>query len=108
MNIPGFRSAAQSALTLTYAAAAALRAIIVLLFAKGGDRSFFAGAALAAAGLLCACASLASAVYALRLIQGKAPARTKLIACIAADALYITLTLLSLGFAALLFCALGR
>mgnify|MGYP003604443625 CR=1 FL=1 len=105
MNIPGFSSASRSALTLAYAAAAALLAIIVLLFAKGGDSSFFAGAILSAAGFICASVSLGMAAHALRGLQDRTPERYRLIACIVFDFLYIALTLLSLGFAALLFCA---
>lgn len=107
MNIPGFTAAPQAAFTLAYAAAAALASIVVLLFAKGGDSSFFAGVIIAFAGLACAGTSLGLSLYSLRAEANLPPAeRARLIVCAALDGVYILLSLLSLGFVLLLFSAL--
>ena len=107
MNIPGFSTAPQAAFTLAYSLAAALASVVVLLFAKGGDSSFFAGVIIAIAGLACAAASLGLSLYSLRAaLNPTQRERVKLIVCAALDGVYILLSLLSLGFALLLFSAL--
>ncbi|HOA07979.1 MAG TPA: hypothetical protein PKM07_08805 [Spirochaetota bacterium] len=86
----------------------ALLAVIILLIAKGGDLSFFAGFILYVTGMISSCVSFIISIR--TLIKKKYTSSERIPLCIIAalNALYLILSLISILFALLLFCSFSH
>lgn len=86
----------------------ALFGVIILLFAKGGDLSFFTGFILYVTGMISSCVSLVISIRALVKRKYSSSERIPLFVVTAANILYLILFIFSALFALVLFSSFGH
>ncbi len=85
-----------------------LVAVIILLIAKGGDSSFFAGFILFITGMISSCVSFIITLRTLIKKKYTSSERIPLFIIAVSNAIYLILSLISILFALLLFCSFSR
>lgn len=85
-----------------------LLAVIILLIAKGGDSSFFAGFILFITGMISSCISLIITLRTLIKKKYSSSEKIPLFIIAVSNVIYLILCLISILFALLLFCSLSR
>ncbi|HPA64557.1 MAG TPA: hypothetical protein PLM72_06300 [Spirochaetota bacterium] len=86
----------------------ALLAVIILLIAKGGDSSFYAGFILFITGMISSCISLIITLGTLIKKKYSSSEKIPLFIIAVSNVIYLILCLISILFALLLFCSLSR